>query len=347
METFLTEAAVRESAEKAKRRTWVFRGLIGLALAVFTVLCLLVRTGNARIMLYIAWGFVILIGWALIAWWMFALEPARAEERHRTGLKAAGEPSVYEGVFTLREGSFRIPKSVRIYKVSLDTGKETLSLNLAESLREKAPVDGSRVRVQTLRKFITGIEVLEPGPEAAQRRRPSRAKAVLRALARLFPAAVIWAMVAVMLTGFVFNRITDTDPAHKITIYICCEVRNAPELAERLERELEGAVRMVKVHPFAYAMFGSEAIRSADLYIVPDSRKAEFEEWFMPEDGEAEAAGIPVYDPETGLNVVGTYFLYAPEGVSPEAYRLYFGAGSPHLEDGLARRAAELLCCSP
>ena len=343
METFLTEAAVRESVEKARCRTWVFRGLIIFALGLFTVLCLLVRTGNARIMLYAAGGTAVLLGWAAIAWWMFALEPARAEEQHRTGLKAAGEPSVYEGVFTLREGSFRIPKSVRIYKVSLDTGEDTLSLNLAESLLEKAPADGSRVRVQTLRKFITGIEVLTPGPDAAPRRRPSRGKVVFRALARLFPAAVIWAMVAVMLTGFVFTRITDTDPAHKITVYVWCEVRNAPELAERLERELDGAVRMVKVHPFGYAMFGSEAIRTADLYIVPDSQKEEYRDWFAPEDGEAEASGIPVYDPDTGMNVAGTYFLYAPEGVPPEPYRLYVGIASPHREDGLARRAVELL----
>ena len=48
---------------------------------------------------------------------------------------------------------------------------------------------------------------------------------------------------------------------------------------------------------------------------------------------------ISAYDPETGLSVAGNWILYSSE----ETYRLYSGAESPHLEDGAARRAAELL----
>ena len=46
-----------------------------------------------------------------------------------------------------------------------------------------------------------------------------------------------------------------------------------------------------------------------------------------------------VHDPETGVSVAGTWLLYTPE----ETYRLYLGANSAHLEDGLARQGAELL----
>ena len=280
MENFLNEAAVRESARRARRRAWVFRGLAGAVPAALIVLCLLTRTGNARAMLAAAWAVVIGLGWAAIAWWMFALEPARAEERHRKGLVSV-EPELREGLFFLTPDSFRIPKSVRVRKIRLETGEGALSLNLAESLVPRAPADGSRVRVRTARKFITGLETLIPGPDAP-RKEPDRLKAAGRMLGRFLPAALLWAMTAVMLTGFVFTRITDTDPAHKITVYALCEVKNGAELAERLERALGGAVRMVKVHPFTYAMFGSEALRTADLYIVPDSERDAYRDWFAP-----------------------------------------------------------------
>ena len=174
--------------------------------------------------------------------------------------------------------------------------------------------------------------MLEAAP-GEERTPPSRRREAGQALARFFPAAVIWVILVLVFTGFLFNRITDTDPAHKLTVYADCEVRDAVRLAERMEKALDGAVRMVKVHPFSYALFGSEALKSADLYIVPDSRKGEYGEWFLP--GEE---GLPVHDPGSGTSVCGTYFDY-----TGEPYRLYTGARSPHLEDGLARKAAELL----
>ena len=91
---------------------------------------------------------------------------------------------------------------------------------------------------------------------------------------------------------------------------------------------------MVQIHPFRYAMFGSAALQGADLFIVPDSDKNQFADWFA-----SESESFPVYDPETGISVAGTWILYSPG----DTYRLYLGAESPHLKDGLARRAAELL----
>ena len=136
-----------------------------------------------------------------------------------------------------------------------------------------------------------------------------------------------------MVTGFVFNQITDTAPANKIVIYADCEVQNAPETAEKLEKALNGTVRMVKIHPFSYALFDSVRLRQADLYLVPDSHLAEYREWFTAEDG------IPFFDSGNGKAAAKDCFLYAPA----ETYRLYTGAESVHLDDGLARRAAELL----
>ena len=331
MISFLNEQAVRESREKARRATLLWGGLGAGMGVLLAVLCLLTRTGNVRTMLAAAWAGLILPGLGWIALWMFRTEPARAEARHLEGL-AEGTPESREGILSFTGDSFRIPKSVRVRKIRLETAEDVLSLNLNERLWRRMPPDGSRVRVQTVRKFITGLEVLEAAP-GEERTPPSRRGAAGQALARFFPAAVIWVILVLVFTGFLFNRITDTDPAHKLTVYADCEVRDAVRLAERMEKALDGAVRMVKVHPFSYALFGSEALKSADLYIVPDSRKGEYGEWFLP--GEE---GLPVHDPGSGTSVCGTYFDY-----TGEPYRLYTGARSPHLEDGLARKAAELL----
>ena len=336
MENYLNEQAIRESTARARRGVWVFRALAVLILLVLVILCLLTKTGNARTMLLISWICLIPLGWAAIACRLLYTEPARAEEKHLAGL-AEGTPETREGRITVTGDVFRIPKSVLVRKVRLETDGETLSLNLNEKLTGRMPPDGSLVRVMTVRKFITAMEVKEAAGEQAPRKAVSRAKAFGRALARVFPLAFLWTMLVPVFTGFVFNRITDTDPTHKIVLYADCEVVNAAELAEKLEEGMEGAVRMVKVHPFSYALFGSEQLKTADLYIVPDSRKGEYAEWFTAEEG------VPVCDPESGRVTAGEYFLYNPAGAEPETYRLYYGAASVHLEDGLAWKAADLL----
>ena len=90
---------------------------------------------------------------------------------------------------------------------------------------------------------------------------------------------------------------------------------------------------MVKIHPFSYAMFDSDRLKQADLYIIPDSRAEEYRDWIMP------GNGFPAYDPVSGQAVAEDCFLYD----QAETYRLYIGNASVHLEDGLARKASELL----
>ena len=332
--------AVPENVEKSRRKARMVTRILAAAgagmLILFVVLCLLTRTGNARGMLITAILSMILLGWGLLAFWLFAAEPARAEARHLEGL-AEAETQIREGRITLDPEGFRIPKSVRVLKARLETEDETLSLNLNEKYRAAVPPDGSLVRVRTARKFITGMETLEAAENAGTRKPPSAWKRIRRGLGRFIPGAVILTMLAVILTGFVFTRITDTDPAHKITIYADCRVERAAELAEKLEKELDGAVKMVKVHPFTFALFGTEQLKGADLYIVPDTRKAEYAEWLGEEDGRVMA------DPAAGLSVAGDYFRYNETEPEPSVYRLYSGGKSVHMEDGLTEKTAELL----
>ena len=332
MERFLNEEAIQHSQACARRRTRIFYALAAAALVLFIALCFVTRTGNAAVMTRIAIAWAILSGLALIAWRLFAVEPARAEERHLTGL-ASAEKEIREGRFFLRDDSFRIPRSVRVRKVRLETEGEALSLNLNEKLADRMPPDGSAVRVETARKFITAMEVTEAGSGQASRQKAFSGKRVLGAFGRFLLPAVLWALMAAIFTGFIFSRITDTAPRNKITLYADCEIRNAPELAERLEKELGSAVRMVQIRPFSYAMFDSSQLKQADLYIIPDSRKTEYAGWMDPE------AGTTVYDPDSGIAAAAEWFQYE----AAETYRLYQGAGSVHREDGLARRTAELL----
>lgn len=336
MERFLNEEVLQRSKTRTRLIARFLYSLAWLVLVLFITLCLLTRTGNAQTMLYAAMAVMILGSLVILALWMFALEPAKAEERHLAGL-AALTPETREGRISLSRDSFRIPKSVLVRKIRLTAEDEVLSLNLNEKLADRMPPDGTLVRVETARKFITGMEVLETVPDQGDRPKSSRLKTVFRAMGRFFLPATVIVMMSILLTGFVFIRITDTDPENKLVIYADCEVQNAPELAEKMEKALNGAVRMVKIHPFSYAMFDSVQLKQADLFLVPDSHREEYREWFAQENG------LLIRDPVSGSAAAEKYFLYIREGSQPEPYRLYIGGSSVHLEDGLARKAAEIL----
>jgi hypothetical protein len=157
-------------------------------------------------------------------------------------------------------------------------------------------------------------------------------------------------MMVPIFTGFVFTRITDTDATHKITVYVDAELRDAARLAARLEESVSEPVRMVKVHPFTYALFGSDALKQADLYIVPASHTEEYRDWFapLPEEMASLASdripdGIPVFDPATGLHAAGSWILYNPLSGKSEPYFLFFGRNSLHLADHAATDIARVL----
>ena len=334
MEWFSTEEELSAWKCRDKRLTAVFRILAAVTVIVFIILCRLVRTENARTIHPVLMGATAVLGWICIIVYQLGIKEARTQCGHLDML-LQGEKEFREGRLTLTRDTIRIPKSIEIRKVLLDTGEEEpVRLNLDERWVSRMPRDGSRVRLAVTHGYIAGVETLEePSAESAEggsARRPAR----LRKWVKLLPLLGIWAFAAVIFSSFVFYQITDTAPAKKLTLYVDGEVLNETQLAARLEKELEAPIRMVQVHAFSYFMFGSDVLRTGDLYIVPDSDREQFADWFAP--GEE---GIPVHDPESGISVAGAWIVYAPE----ETYRLYIGAGSPHLTDGLARRGAELL----
>ncbi len=152
-----------EEMEKQKRRArwsgaaaWVCLGLGWLACAA---LCFFVRTGNAKRMLFLIIGLATLSGWAFILLRQLICVPAQAEAHHMAGI-LTGEAEAYEGTLLLSPGAFQIPRSIAVRKVMLTQGEETVSLNIDARLAQRLPKDGSFVRVRTVRKYITGFEVL-------------------------------------------------------------------------------------------------------------------------------------------------------------------------------------------
>ena len=170
-------------------------------------------------------------------------------------------------------------------------------------------------------------------------------------IARQIPLMILWAMLSALLWSFVFNLITDTDPAHKLTLFIDAETPGAAELAAELEKGTGEGIRMVKVHPFTYAMMDAGEINGADLYIVSEDRFGQFAGWYaeVPEslrEGHElrESDGVP-----KGIRIPGgaaqPWIVFGDQ-----PYWLTFGVRSRHLsahenavDDEAAAAAVRLL----
>ena len=99
---------------------------------------------------------------------------------------------------------------------------------------------------------------------------------VLRRIFSRFYLYVLWFFFAFLFCGLVFSRLGDTDASHKVTLYADVPAMRDTELAAELEENRPEGIRMVKVHPFSYAMFDTDDLLGADLYILPTSRVEEY-----------------------------------------------------------------------
>ena len=83
---------------------------------------------------------------------------------------------------------------------------------------------------------------------------------------------VLWLLLSTVLWGWIFSSfITDTKPEYKVVVYADAARCADRELSLRLEDPLPPGLRMVRVHPFSYAMFDRDALLKADLFVVPAS----------------------------------------------------------------------------
>lgn len=159
---------------------------------------------------------------------------------------------------------------------------------------------------------------------------------------------VIWAMLALMLWGWIFTLITDTAPKNKVTVYVDVVALDDVELTVELEKSKPDGIKMVKVHPFSYASFDATAIVDGDIYIVKQSDIEGYLASFCPlsqdllaqysdrglYSSEGEAYGIKVYDARTSSGCATKYIDYSPKGgAEAEDYYLFFNKDSLHAGD--------------
>lgn len=146
---------------------------------------------------------------------------------------------------------------------------------------------------------------------------------------------VLWLVLSAVIWMFVFGFVTDTSPDKKVTLFVDAPVEDTA-LAYELEKDLPEGIRMVKVHPFSYAMFDDSNITTADLFIIPESEYELYASAFT------DPEGIPVWDSAAHQGAAGQFISY-PE----EDCRLYYNVDGVHLQDGAAQYIAEKLLKLP
>ena len=148
---------------------------------------------------------------------------------------------------------------------------------------------------------------------------------------------VMWFFLAFLAAGLLFARLGDTDAAHKVTLFADVPAMRDVELAAALEEDMPEGIRMIQVHPFSYAMFDSDKLLNADLYIVSASHVEEYADSFREISGAAFDAeggcfregalwGVRVWDAARGEGIATDYIDYPDEDCW-----LFFNAGSPHV----------------
>ena len=145
--------------KRAKKSLWTAGAALASALIICLVLCFRVNTANAERMLYTVILLFAFAGWIAIFLLRLVYFPSAAICRHMKSI-LAGEEEALEGNLTLTRDAFQIPKGILVRKVTLEQEGETRMLNLDARYADRLPPPGTRVRVRTVRKFITAIEVL-------------------------------------------------------------------------------------------------------------------------------------------------------------------------------------------
>lgn len=158
----------------------------------------------------------------------------------------------------------------------------------------------------------------------------------------LIPALILWLMFSALIWGWIFTLLTDTRAEYKVVLFADAPIPSETALAAALEETMPEGIRMVKAHPFSYAMFDGQALASADLYVASASGAEQHLSWFrpLPPGFESEgcltldgtAYGVPVRRAD-GSVAAKAYVDYAGSDAPDEEFYLFFGSSSLHISD--------------
>ncbi len=176
---------------------------------------------------------------------------------------------------------------------------------------------------------------------------------ILRVLSNILHQTHMYAICIIVLSliiSFIFNALTDAAPEKKIEIYIDAPKIDEAQLEYELDKELPEGIKLVKVHPFDYDMFGSHQEGRADIYVLKASDIEEYLEGFAPLEEVTGFSRLELFatDFTPVFDVDGVPYGYrVPAGFSDEAavsgtdYVLCFGKNGLHQgRGGAAFKAA-------
>lgn len=173
MTTLYSPETIRR--EKHRARCGFLAALIlGLsALILCIALCFGIRTANAASRRNAVILISTLSGWCVILLVRGLILPEIREYRHEEGIlygvwdaaesrSVAEPPEIHEGVLLSFGDIFRIPKSISFFPVVLRVEtEEEIQLRLNARCKAQFPPVGTKVRVKTIRRYITEFEVTE------------------------------------------------------------------------------------------------------------------------------------------------------------------------------------------
>ncbi len=155
-----------------------------------------------------------------------------------------------------------------------------------------------------------------------------------KVLAETIPLLILWLFLSALLWSFVFNILTSAKPGERLSLFIDAKVPDPTAMAVELEKDRPAGIRMVKVHPFSYAMMDDGSLSQADLYIMREDKLEQYAVSLAPvpdvlRDGRELALldGTPV----------GIVIRFTDDETSdwidyePGRYVLAFGANGQHL----------------
>lgn len=158
MNEFYTQDALVRWKRRAKRLKAFLITLMTLSLLAAIVMCFFVSTKTAdKLLLTIIIEFT-LSGWISILVFDLDYLPAYRMYRHIEHI-INEEKDTAEGEISVSPMEFPIPKSISIRKVTLEDGGNIQTLSICSRCADALPKSG-RVRVQSAKGYITGIEVV-------------------------------------------------------------------------------------------------------------------------------------------------------------------------------------------
>ena len=190
-------------------------------------------------------------------------------------------------------------------------------------------------------------------PKPKQRSAGGKVLHVLGNMLRQFHMYVIWILLSGVIVSFLFNLVTDTTQAKKVSIYADVPAVREAELETVLNEDLPEGIKMTKVHTFSYHTFGMGALGADDIYIVSAENIEQYidgfapvSEFLAPQDifqyyvHDGKPYGVLVKGSIWASGIAESYIDYEEGG----EYYLFFGKDCVHPgKDGAAACIAEKL----